>query len=84
MKTKKKEITITKVKEESGWLSCMSPHPVTYQGTTYRTAEALFQALRFNKYPDVQRQILEQKSPMRAKMKARKNHNTSWTWKEMG
>ena len=69
----RKEITITIVKEESGWLSCMSPYPVTYQRTTYRTAEALFQALRFSKYPDVQRQILEQKSPMTAKMIARKN-----------
>lgn len=44
-----------------------------YQGIKYRTAEALFQVLRFDKYPDVQREIWEQKSPMGAKMKARKN-----------
>lgn len=67
------EITITRVKEESGWLSCMSAYPVTYQGTQYKTCEALFQALRFTNYPEIQKEIIECKSPMAAKMKARKN-----------
>ena len=66
------EILIRKVKEENGWLSCMSPHPVTHEDTTYKTCEALFQSLRFKGYPDIQREILEQKSPMAAKMIARK------------
>jgi len=69
------EITITKVKEESGWLSCMSPYPVDYAGKSYRTCEALFQALRFENHPEIQDEIINQKSPMGAKMKARKNRD---------
>lgn len=68
-----KEITITKVEEESGWLSCMSAYPVTYQGTRYKTCEALFQALRFEGYPEIQKEIQQCPSPMGAKMIARKN-----------
>jgi ribA/ribD-fused uncharacterized protein len=73
MKKVTKEITITKVKEENGWLSCMSPFPADYESKHYRTSEALFQALRFKDYPEIQDLIREQKSPMGAKMKARKN-----------
>jgi len=68
-----KEITITKVKEPSGWLSCMSAYPVLYQGTQYKTCEALFQALRFEDYPSIQKEIQDCPSPMGAKMIARKN-----------
>lgn len=51
----------------------MSAYPITYQGKKYRTAEALFQSMRFHKYPDIQELIREQESPMGAKMKAKKN-----------
>jgi ribA/ribD-fused uncharacterized protein len=79
------EITITKVKEESGWLSCMSAYPVMYQGTQYKTCEALFQALRFEEYTDIQKAIQECPSPMGAKMIARKNReklNRGIKWDE--
>lgn len=82
---KNKEITITKVKEPSGWLSCMSAHPVTYQGIQYKTCEALFQALRFEGYPDIQEEIRQSPSPMGAKMIARKNReklNRGVKWDE--
>ncbi|MCX6170131.1 MAG: NADAR family protein [Ignavibacteriales bacterium] len=69
------EVTITKVKDPGGWLSNMSPHPIQHDGKIFRTAEALFQWLRFSNHPGVQSTILEQKSPMGAKMKARKNRN---------
>lgn len=68
----KMEITITKVKEESGWLSCMSAYPVTHQGVLYKTCEALFQVLRFKGYPDIQEEIRQSPSPMSAKMIARR------------
>ena len=71
--SKNSEITITKVSESYGWLSCMSAHPVSYNRNNFRTVEALFQGLRFQNYPDVQQVIIDQKSPMGAKMKARKN-----------
>ena len=66
-----KKLRITKVKEENGEFSLMSPHPVLYEDTEFRTVEALFQWLRFKDHPEVQAEILAQKSPMGAKMKAR-------------
>ena len=63
----------------------MSAYPITYQGKEYRTAEALFQSMRFHKYPDIQELIREQLSPMGAKMKARKNReklNRGEKWDE--
>ncbi len=67
-------ILIRKVSEQYGWLGNMSPYPIDYRGTTYRTTEALFQALRFD---DVQiiESIRGQKSPMAAKMIAKKNRD---------
>lgn len=64
-------ILIRKVKEAFGWLGNMSPYPVTHEGTTYRTTEALFQALRFNDEKIIE-SIRKQKSPMAAKMIAKK------------
>ena len=40
-------VTFTKVKLPNGWLGNMAPYPLEYEGVTYRTSEALFQALRF-------------------------------------
>lgn len=65
-------IKIRKVNEPYGWLGNMSPYPVVHQGVTYRTTEALFQALRFND-PLIKDEIINQKSPMGAKMKAKAN-----------
>lgn len=81
----KKEIPITKVAEDSGWLSCMSAYPVEYDEKHYKTCEALFQALRFKGYPEIQKQIQECPSPMGAKMIARKNReklNRGTKWDE--
>lgn len=60
-------IAFTTVKKPYGWMGNMSPYPVTYEGKEYRTAEALFQCLRFINYPEVQRQIRMNPSPMEAK-----------------
>jgi N-glycosidase YbiA len=65
-------ITITRVKDRYGWLSCMSPHPVYHNGAQYRTCEALFQCLRFQEYPEIQEEIKACLSPMGAKMIARR------------
>lgn len=61
-------IAFRKVKEPFGWMSNMSPHGVG----EYRTAEAFFQALRFND-PVIRAEIKAQKSPMAAKMVAKKH-----------
>jgi ribA/ribD-fused uncharacterized protein len=65
-------ITFTKVKLQWGFFSNMSPHPVTYEGQVWRTTEALFQALRFPKNPTIQEAIRREKSPMTAKMVAKR------------
>ena len=66
------EIWFNKVNEPYGWLGNMSPHPVMYEGQEWRTAEALFQALRFND-PQIREAIRTQTSPRGAKMKAKRN-----------
>lgn len=61
-------ILFRKVREEYGWLSNMSPHPVD----GYRTAEALFQASRFEDTA-IQEEIRACTSPMAAKMVAKRH-----------
>lgn len=78
-------ITFRKVREPYGWLSNMSPHPVGFDfyGTRvlYRTAEHMFQALRFSALTAtgiaIRQEIMDQKSPMAAKMVAKK-HSQHW------
>lgn len=68
-------ISFTKVSLPHGWLGNMSPFPIEFGGKTWRTSEALFQALRFND-EDIQEQIRAEKSPMGAKM-VMKSHSDS-------
>ncbi len=56
-----------------GQLSNMSPsYPLTIGGVRVRSAEALYQALRFPHRPDWQREILAAPNAMKAKMAAKK------------
>lgn len=64
-------ILIRGVHDEHGFLGNMSPHPITWNGEEYRTSEALFQCLRFRDR-EVIEEIRAEKSPMAAKMKAKK------------
>ena len=68
-------IAFTKVKLPYGWLGNMHDYHVTFDGKRYLTSEALFQCLRFQDYPDAQREIYRQKSPMAAKMVAKRLRN---------
>ena len=63
-------IAFRKVKDEHGWLGNMSPHPIECFGVTWRTAEALFQALRFSDLT-IREHIRHQPSPMGAKLAAK-------------
>jgi len=65
-------IIIGKVKEEGGCWGNMAPFRVTYNGTEWLTTEALFQALRFDN-EEIREAIRAEKSPMGAKMKAKKH-----------
>lgn len=68
-----KDISFTDVKGEYGWLGNMSPHIVKYNDEWFRTAEALFQCMRYEGFPQVQSEIKAAKSPMSAKMAAKKH-----------
>lgn len=68
-------IVFQKNDEPFGELSNMATQfPVVVNNLPFRTNEALYQVCRFPDYPDYQKSILEQKSPMGAKYESRK-HN---------
>ena len=61
-----------KTRELHGGLSNMAGgFPLTVNGVAIRTSEALYQACRFPALPEVQRVIIEQASPIAAKMKSK-------------
>ncbi len=61
-----------KTKEKHGGLSNMAGgFPLVINGVAIRTSEALYQACRFPHLPELQRDIVAQKSPMTAKMKGK-------------
>jgi ribA/ribD-fused uncharacterized protein len=72
MGMKMEVVEFTKVALEYGWLGNMFASPITDGGKIWRTSEALFQSKRFND-PAIQESIRLEKSPMGAKMKAKKN-----------
>ncbi len=65
------KIVFNTVKGKYGWLGNMAPFPIRYQNQIWRTSEALFQAMRFED-KTVREMIRNEKSPMAAKMKAKK------------
>ena len=67
-----------KTKEAFGGLSNMAGgFPLKVNGVIIRTSEALYQACRFPHMPDVQKLIINQKSPMTAKMKGKPHRSNS-------
>lgn len=71
-----------KTKEKYGGLSNMaSGYPIKINDISIRTSEALYQACRFPHLQDVQYTIIQQRSPMTAKMKSkphRKKTRPDW------
>ncbi len=65
----KQIITFRKTKEEFGGLSNMAAgFELSINDLAIRTSEAIYQACRFPHLPEIQEKIIEQKSPMAAKM----------------
>lgn len=61
-------IAFRKTNKAFGGLSNMAPgFPIELSGIQFLTAEALYQACRFPQYPDLQRDIIAQRSPITAK-----------------
>jgi ribA/ribD-fused uncharacterized protein len=75
-------IVFRKTNEKFGGLSNMAPgFPMEVNGVDIRTTEALYQACRFPHMPKVQKLILDQRSPMTAKMRSkpyRKESRGDW------
>lgn len=68
MKVQNAVVTFKKTAEEFGGLSNMSgDFPILVNGVRVRSSEHLYQALKFTNDSDVQKQILGEPSPMRAK-----------------
>ena len=65
-----------KTKELNGGLSNMAAgFTLEVNGVFIRTSEALYQACRFPYLPEIQKKIIEQKSPMAAKMVGKPHRN---------
>ena len=76
--TRAQSIVFLKTKEAFGGLSNMAGgFPLKVNGVSIRTSEALYQACRFPHLPNVQRLIIDQKSPMTAKMKGKPHRSNS-------
>lgn len=75
-------ITFRRTHEEYGGLSNMAGgYPIYIDGVKIRTSEALYQACRFPDYPEIQKEIIDQKSPITAKIISRKyDHFTRKDW----
>lgn len=70
---KEQVIAFTKVSLPYGWLGNMSPYPIRWDDKVWRTAEALFQARRLAPEDPAREEIRAQKSPMAAKMVAKRS-----------
>ena len=75
-------VVFLKTKEQFGGLSNMAPgFPLKVNGARILTSEALYQACRFPHKPDLQHQIISERSPMTAKMRSkpfRKESRPDW------
>lgn len=66
-------VTFRKTSEPFGGLSNMAAgYPLIINGVKILTSEALYQSCRYPHLPEVQKEIINQKSPMAAKMKSKK------------
>jgi ribA/ribD-fused uncharacterized protein len=70
----KKSIWFKKVAEDFGWMGNMAPYPIKVDGKVWLTSEALFQGMRYDD-EEIKEIIRKEKSPMGAKMKAKKYKN---------
>ena len=69
-------VVFRKTKEQFGGLSNMcSGYPITIGKHVFLTSEALYQCCRFNDYSEIQRIIINEKSPIASKMKSKKYHS---------
>ena len=78
-------VVFLKTKARFGGLSNMAAgFPSRVNGIYIRTSEALYQACRFPHRPDVQRRIIDERSPMTAKMRSKPyRHDSRPDWDQI-
>ena len=78
-------ISFRKTTEKYGGLSNMaSGYPIVVNGIYIKSSEALYQAMRFPHLPEVQMIIINESSPMTAKMKSKKYRSqTREDWEQI-
>ncbi|MXZ47303.1 MAG: NADAR family protein [Chloroflexi bacterium] len=76
-------VVFRRTRDEFGALSNMAAgFPLIVNAVRVRSSEALYQSFRFPHLPELQREILDQRSPMSAKMKSRRYRDqtrSDWT-----
>lgn len=82
---KNEVVTFKSTKAKFGGLSNMAPgYSIRVNDIIIPTAEALYQACRYPLFPAIQHEIIEQNSPMTAKMISRKYlKNTRQDWEDV-
>lgn len=77
-------IVFRKTKESFGGLSNMAAgYPISINGRTFLTSEALYQCCRYPHRPDIQEEIVRARSPMHAKMISKRYRRLSRTdWED--
>jgi len=76
--SRQESITFRKTAERFGGLSNMAGgYLLNANGVKILTSEALYQACRFPHLPEVQRQIIAERSPMTAKMRSKPSRDNS-------
>ena len=81
---KSESISFKKVNEKWGDFSNMSNLPVKVNGIIFKNTEMLYQVMRFTEYPEIQRELINQKSPMSVKMISKKYRKQGFTRKNWG
>ena len=81
----KESVSFRKTKNAYGGLSNMcSGYPLLINGHRIKSSEAIYQACRFPDFPEVQRLIINEASPMAAKMKSKPyREHTRVDWNEV-
>ena len=77
-------VVFSKTKERYGGFSNMcGGYPLKVNGIEFRTSESLYQSCRYPDYPEVQRYVIDQTSPMMSKRVPNRSELTRKDWDEV-
>ena len=77
-------VVFTGTKKRWGGLSNMcGGFPLVVNGIRFRTSESLYQSCRYPEFPEIQRYVIDQTSPMMSKRIPNRNELTRPDWEEV-